>query len=473
MMDSWSASLQDLLSQFGSSLGDANPERALADFKIWMGSSRTNATIQEITDVLRSLLETHGVIVLPKTKPPGAFDDQLVLEQLKAVDHIAMLAVTPGVSVEALELCNISKTDKDKMYVYMPDEYREGYICDLLQRRHDSSKIKFFPIDKLREPEFCRKFFYDTLDAAFAKDRKRKMRPQFAPRIGIITALSKEFDAVEATLRSPVLDVSRTKNGYQKYMHGKITALGGGDHEVVLALAGRGNNKAAIRATRLLEDFASVEEIFMVGIAAGVPNPERPSDDVRLGDVVVSDEFGVIQYDLIKQKTRERKYVSPPRPPSADWLNLANNIATDIQRHPTYWTFLDEMLSKLQLSRPKKDDLNDSPWGDPAEKIRRRWDKSRTVRRPKVFYGPIASSNTVLKSATIRNALRKRFDVKAVEMEGSGIADATSEYGRGYMVVRGICDYANDGKADAWHGYAACAAAAFAQQLIEAMPLRT
>jgi nucleoside phosphorylase len=473
MKDKWVAAAEDILSQFGSSLGDLDPAKALADLRIWVGCSRNDAEVKEVSGVLREVLESHGAIVLPKTKPQGSFDDHLVLEQVKSVDHIAMLAVTPGVSVEALELCNISKVDADKMFVYMPDEYREGYICDLLLRRHDGSKIKFFSLGHLRGPEFCRKLFYDALDAAVAKDRKQKMTPQLAPHIGIITALPEEFRAVEAILTNCTPDVSRKPGGYQKYMHGTIAALGGGTHKVVLALAGKGNNKSAIRATRLLNDFQTVEEIFMVGIAAGVPNPKKPSDDVRLGDVVVSDEFGVVQYDMIKDKTGNRQYVPPPRPASPDWVRLLYDQLATMPKRPVYWDYLDRILSDLELVRPSKDRLNDSPWGASEATVRRLPDKDRTVGKPKLYHGPIGSSNTVLKRAAFRNALQKKFNLKAIEMEASGIADATWEHGKGYMVVRGVCDYANDGKADAWHNYAACAAAAFARQLIEAMPLRT
>jgi nucleoside phosphorylase len=472
MKDEWAAAVEDILSQFGSALGDLDRERALADFRIWVGYSRSDVEIKEVSSVLCELLETHGAIVLPKTKSEGAFDDKLVLEQLKSVDHIAMLAVTPGVSVEALELCSISKADTDKMFVYMPDEYREGYICDLLKRRHDTKKIKFFPLQQLREPDFCRKFFYDALDAAFNKDRKRKMKPQFAPRIGIITALPKEFRAMETVLSGPTPDVSRAASGYQKYTHGMIAALGGGHHQVVLALAGKGTNSAAVHATQLLNDFATIDEIFMVGIAAGVPNPAKPSDDVRLGDVVVSDEYGVVQYDMIKDKTGNKHYVPPPRPPSPDWLRLMNDQMATILDNPVYWRYLDGILTALKVVRPSKDRLNDSPWGDPQRIVRRLRDRERTPGRPKLYLGSVGSSNTVLKRAAFRNALQKKFHVKAIEMEASGIAEATWQQGKGYMVVRGVCDYANDGKSDTWQDYAACAAAAFTRQLIEAMPLQ-
>ena len=58
-----------------------------------------------------------------------------------------------------------------------------------------------------------------------------------------------------------------------------------------------------------------------------------------------------------------------------------------------------------------------------------------------MFHGSIASANILLKDPHHRDALREQFGVKAVEMEGSGIADATWVGDTGYLVVREICDY--------------------------------
>lgn len=140
---------------------------------------------------------------------------------------------------------------------------------------------------------------------------------------------------------------------------------------------------------------------------------------------------------------------------------------------PAYWGYLDSMLAADGSARPRTDSLNDSPWASGKAAIRHPRDKGRTKGRPKLHRGPIGSANTVLKKGSDRNALRDKFKLRAVEMEGSGIADSTWDHGKGYMIVRGICDYANDRKADDWHVYAAFAAAAFARQMIEAMPLRT
>lgn len=88
--------------------------------------------------------------------------------------------------------------------------------------------------------------------------------------------------------------VSRDQNAYTV---GRI-----GDHHVVVAVMPEiGNNAAASVATQLLNDFPSIRFGLLVGIGGGVPG----KDDVRLGDVVVSqptDTFGgVVQYDLGKR----------------------------------------------------------------------------------------------------------------------------------------------------------------------------
>jgi len=67
----------------------------------------------------------------------------------------------------------------------------------------------------------------------------------------------------------------------------------------------------------------------------------------------------------------------------------------------------------------------------------------------------VASANALLKDPVRRDSLRDKFEIKAVEMEGSGIADATWDHEKGYLVVRGICDYCDSHKNDDWQEYAA------------------
>jgi len=59
----------------------------------------------------------------------------------------------------------------------------------------------------------------------------------------------------------------------------------------------------------------------MVGIAGGIPYPEKPEEHVRLGDIVVSDAYGTVQYDYGKKTISEWIPKPFPRPPSPDLLH--------------------------------------------------------------------------------------------------------------------------------------------------------
>ena len=97
-------------------------------------------------------------------------------------------------------------------------------------------------------------------------------------------------------------------------------------------------------------------------------------------------------------------------------------------------------------------------------------DPRRQPGLPRVFVGPIASANTLLRHPGKRDAIAHRFGVRAFEMEGSGVGDATWAAETGYLLVRGTCDYADSDKNDAWHAYAAIIAAAYARALLGTVP---
>lgn len=132
--------------------------------------------------------------------------------------------------------------------------------------------------------------------------------------------------------------------------------------------------------------------------------------------------------------------------------------------------WLDHCSAQLGWMRP--DPATDVLAGT-ARSVSHPPDARRSVDKPRVFVGPIASANTLLKDPSKRDLLRDQFGVKAVEMEGSGIQDATWQFGIGYLVVRGICDYADMTKNDTWQNYAAITAAAYVRALLESMPGET
>src|SRR6266700_5786073 len=113
-------------------------------------------------------------------------------------------------------------------------------------------------------------------------------------RFAIVTALPKEFAAVEVMLDQH--DDITIPGDSGRYTAGNI-----GPHPVVVTLLPRmGNNPATAVSSNLLRSFPTISDILMVGIAGGVPDPNNAENHVRLGDIVVSTDTGVMQFDLGK-----------------------------------------------------------------------------------------------------------------------------------------------------------------------------
>ncbi|MHA7633893.1 5'-methylthioadenosine/S-adenosylhomocysteine nucleosidase [Corallococcus sp. M7] len=288
-------------------------------------------------------------------------------------------------------------------------------------------------------------------------------------KIGIIAALPKEFAAVECMFESHSRWTADGRGAGRTYSLGEIPASGGGTHIVALGLlADMGNNNASVRAAQLLEHFPEVRHIVMCGIAGGIPNIEAPEEHVHFGDIVISDRNGVVQYDFIKKKGPRRfEYRHPPRPPDAELLEAVSLLKVEELKGYRPWEAFVGRTELLEgAARPADNvDARGNPIQHPPNSRRREG-------KPMVFHGPIASANQLLKDPTARDSIKKNFGVRAVEMESSGIADASWISGRaGYLVVRGICDYCDEKKGDVWQGYAAAAAAAYVRALIESISL--
>jgi len=299
-------------------------------------------------------------------------------------------------------------------------------------------------------------------------------RDRGRPQIGIVTALPKEYVAITSLLLDTHEELIQGAHGSHRYFIGEVPVADGGRHVVtVVQLLDMGNNSAAGRGTLLLEHFPSIRSLLMIGIAGGVPHPTKPSEHVRLGDIVISDRNGVMQYDLTKDSHGDVEHRHPPRPPNAALLAAVRHLETASLQGNYPWEPYIAKASRAfhpQIRRPKgeTDVLASTTKQLGTEKHPR--DRARRKGMPRVFLGPIASANTLLKNPIRRDALRDKFHVKAVEMEGSGIADAAWDANAGYLVVRGICDYCDRNKGDDWQNYAAVAAAAYTRALLEAMP---
>jgi nucleoside phosphorylase/NTP pyrophosphatase (non-canonical NTP hydrolase) len=290
-------------------------------------------------------------------------------------------------------------------------------------------------------------------------------------RIGIVTALPKEFAAMRAMLdEESVAPVAGDPNDY---VIGTIpVADGSGVHLVVVTmLKETGNNSAAAAASHLLRSFPSVQDVLMVGIAGGVPAPDAPAEHVRLGDVVVSSKEGIVQYDNLKIDVSKITLRSTSDKPSARMIGVVNLLESNrIMKQYPWEEFIDRSERLESASRPpaETDKLYSWPTGEPVP-IPHPDDPDRRLGQPRIHLGRIGAANVLLKDPKIRDQLRTDCQVKAIEMEGSGIADATWTAGQRYFVIRGICDYCDPKKNDLWQAYAAVVAAAYARAVVAAV----
>lgn len=84
---------------------------------------------------------------------------------------------------------------------------------------------------------------------------------------------------------------------------------------------------------------------------------------------------------------------------------------------------------------------------------------------PSIHYGLIASSNSLMKDAFVRDKLSAERGVLCFEIEAAGLMSQFP-----CLVVRSICDYADTHKNKEWQGYAAMVAAAYTKDRLCRIP---
>jgi nucleoside phosphorylase len=258
------------------------------------------------------------------------------------------------------------------------------------------------------------------------------------------------------------------------YVYGRIAK-----HNVVIGClpAGRYGTNSATRVARdMIRTFPNLRFALMVGIGGGAPTTKN---DIRLGDVVVSqprDGFGgVIQYDLGKklQDGRFQKTGQLNAPPEKllGAIPEVQRLYNDKRKPDRIAEHIQRMGDMEDYQRPAVDRFYKSDYlhvdGPTCEQCDSSFLVDRQERRHRrivrVHYGNIASGNTVLKDAIMRDAYANNSDLNILcfEMEAAGLMNNLP-----CLVIRGICDYCDTHKNDDWHKYAALTAAAYARELL-------
>jgi nucleoside phosphorylase len=294
-------------------------------------------------------------------------------------------------------------------------------------------------------------------------------------RVGLIVALPKEAAATRIVFGdgTPLSHLSRSAVEFRELVCPILNDPLGRAHKIVMAQSLKmGNNSAAVAATALLSEFPRIDSVVLVGIAGGVPHLDHkgpaPSDKhVKKGDIIVSDQ--IVQYDMVAMMEDRSENRAKTPAPSSVLLSAVAALETEMALGRRPW---DEIIAQRRehraWQRPKKDELYDLRATPPRKmKHPRRYSPPGLSA---VHRGTIGSANILLKNYIERDRLQQEYRIRAVEMEGSGVADAAWAFSAGYLVIRGVCDYCDRKKDDAWQNHAALAAAAYAKCVIQLIP---
>ncbi|KAJ1323732.1 ankyrin repeat domain-containing protein 50 [Microdochium nivale] len=293
--------------------------------------------------------------------------------------------------------------------------------------------------------------------------------------IGWISAIHTEFAAARALLDEEHEPLPPDPNDSNHYALGRV-----GSVNVAMAClpaGGMGMNNAAITASNMRRTYVSIRLILLVGIAGGVPTP---ANDIRLGDVVVG--LSLVQHDFGKtiqdgQFTGTAAVYTPP-------AGVATMLSALRAQYDMRGSQIPRILKKMQLEHPLmekyaiRDQLQDILFEsgyehpaanrncqtcDPAKLVAR---ESRLDYLPRIHFGTIASGNQVIKHAWTRDRIGARHGALCIEMEGAALKGLD----KSFLVIRGICDYADTHKNKKWQPYAAAVAAAYTKEFLCLFP---
>ncbi|PWY82521.1 kinesin light chain [Aspergillus eucalypticola CBS 122712] len=323
------------------------------------------------------------------------------------------------------------------------------------------------------------------------------MRPRTrdAFTIAIICALPLEADALEALFDETY---DRLCKYYVKqqgdanwYVNGRV-----GKHNVVLCyMPGMGKISAASVASNLRISYTGVQLALVVGICGGAPKSSK-SQDIFLGDVVVSDS--VVTYEFDGEHSIHDRHGRPSREirtllgrvgtPSTQaglqsqllhYLEVLNQNekrwdhpgiedvlfeSSHLHKHREH----DSDLECCCLKGSSPDEICENALESDCDSLSCGKSTVMRIRNPSeankvsIHVGPVASGNTVMKSGKQRDNIIKRDKVIGFEMEGAGVWECLPS-----LVIKGVCDYADSHKNKLWQAYAAATAASTAKAFLE------
>jgi len=303
----------------------------------------------------------------------------------------------------------------------------------------------------------------DAGAAATPQPRQASMNRGSAPRvdIGILTIRDDEFRAVLAAFP----DRAGTHKGASRE-YTLCHADAGDDQRYRIAvsrLIEQGNGEAQDAARDLIDDL-SPRLVLVVGIA-GAP----PSEDVKLGDVVVSTR--IHDFTVEARKAGEEPTYSVTGGPIDK--ALAAFVANLAAREHELGRWTADLPPPPPVAWESEGKLYGLPDWQRAlrDKLAYHHGASASPGVPAYATGPIAASDRLVKDPELLIPwLRTARDLRAIEMESAGVYRAVR--GRCPMLaIRGISDIVGLKRSDAWTKYACASAAAFTRAFLRTRPV--
>lgn len=240
--------------------------------------------------------------------------------------------------------------------------------------------------------------------------------------VGVIIALQEELDYYLETLEeAPEPDISKI-TGAAYFIH-KIAIPGGSQLTLVVRLAGKGPENAAIAATQILIEY---NPAFLVNIGMS----GKLDDDISLSSVVVGNSITA--------------WAANARIEDTDRGDFSFRPAGDPYR-------ADKWLSDRAAGLREESSTIYAEWERIVRQLISKKSPSYNIMVPKVVRGDLAAGPFVSASAAFKRWLSDhKRDYLAIDMESSGVATAIwSDAVRRtrLLVLRGISDPADMDKA--------------------------
>ena len=262
----------------------------------------------------------------------------------------------------------------------------------------------------------------------------QSLAEEFQYDIGIICALAKpEFSAVKE-LNIDWKQV-QFKNDPSVYYAAKITTLEGNTLKIIACSVNKmGMQASAVISTMMVTKF-SLKFLFMTGICAGLNNTE-----FNFGDIIIAEN--IMDYGSGKMITNDNgeAVIKPEITQYQAPSDLINKVQAFIDNEGK------DKLSKFQMSF--------------------RGTKPSTILKAKI--GPMASgAYVVANSAFAQTILNQNRKTIGLDMEGYSIYLTTHFlHNCKGLVIKSICDFANEDKSDDFQEYSSFTSANFLHQFI-------